>query len=63
MDNKILRDKVKYVRAFHGITYKHLADLLGVKQKSFYSWLRAEYDFSYDRAKELSVIIQKIEKG
>lgn len=31
MDNKILRDKVKYVRAFHGITYKHLADLLGVK--------------------------------
>ncbi len=55
-----LRYQVKLLKACQGITYKEISSYLDIKQKSFYSWLNGQYDFSYDTEKRLRFIIETL---
>ncbi len=39
MYDEVLRVEVKLIRAFYGIKYKEIADVLGIKPRSLYNWL------------------------
>lgn len=56
-DNQ-LRKEVKLLKALQGITYKEIAELLEIKQDSLYCWLKMYYDFSFEKKKRLSEIIE-----
>ena len=43
--DEYLRNECKYLKCYKGITYKQLADSIGIKQDSFYNWLKGYYDF------------------
>ena len=56
MDNK-LRQEVKLIKVYYNVSYKTLAEQLGIKTKSFYNWLHGEYDFSERTAEKLHEIL------
>lgn len=56
MDNK-LRQEVKLIKVYQNVSYKTLAEQLGIKTKSFYNWLHGEYDFSERTAEKLHEIL------
>ena len=57
-----LRNECKYLKCYKGITYKQLADSIGIKQDSFYNWLKGYYDFSYNRRIKLQYIISTLKE-
>ena len=59
MDNT-LRNEVKLLKVYKNVSYKDLAQLLGIKAKSFYNWLHGEYDFSDNTANKLHSICMEI---
>ena len=58
--NSFLRTECKLLKVMQGITYKELAELLEIKQDSFYSWLHGNYDLGIDRQMHLQDIISTI---
>lgn len=42
-----LRHEVKLLKAFNSISYKSIAEAIGVERSSFYSWLKGQYDFGF----------------
>ena len=42
-----LRHEVKLTKAFNNVSYKSIAEAIGVKRNSFYSWLKGQYDFGF----------------
>lgn len=52
MDNT-LRQEVKLLKVYKNVSYRQLAEQLGIKTKSFYNWLHGEYDFSERTANKL----------
>ena len=60
--NNELRKQVKLLKALQGITYKELAEYLGIKVNSLYSWLRGNYDFSEKRLSMLQNIITNLKE-
>lgn len=46
MENEKMRIRVRLLKARKNISYKAIADKLGIKQRSIYNWLRADYNFS-----------------
>ena len=56
MDNT-LRQEVKLLKAYKNVSYKQLAEQLGIKTKSFYNWLHGEYDFSERTAERLQNVL------
>lgn len=56
MDNT-LRQEVKLLKAYKNVSYKQLAEQLGIKTKSFYNWLHGEYDFSERTAERLHSVL------
>ena len=43
--NEILRKEVKLLKALQGVSYKEIAEeYLGIRQDSFYSWLKGYYN-------------------
>ncbi len=60
--NENLRREVRLTKALHGTTYKELADQLKVKKSSFYSWLKGQYDFSFQKQRELQTILSEIKE-
>lgn len=49
MTESTLRNEVKSLKAFSNVNYNSIANCLDVKISSFYSWLRGNYSFSYER--------------
>lgn len=60
MDDEVLRVEVKIIKTFYNITYKTIADELGIKQRSFYNWLAGQFDFSSRRKRQLKRYITMI---
>lgn len=57
MDQQI--KEVRLLKALHNISYTAIAAELGVKQNSFFSWLRGQYQFSPKRSAQLQKIIDR----
>lgn len=62
MNNTGLRGKVRALKAFHGISYKQLAEMLEIRQDSIYNWLGGKYEFSEEKEMKLRKIIDTMEK-
>ena len=60
--NETLRNECKYLKAFQDVSYKELAEFLEIPVSSFYSWLSANYDFSFERQQRLKYIIETIKE-
>lgn len=39
MEDEVLRIEVKLIKSFYDITYKDIAEVIGIKQRSLYNWL------------------------
>ena len=39
MNDEDLRKEVKMFKVIHNVSYKQIADELGIKQRSIYNWL------------------------
>lgn len=55
--NDKLRKDVKLLKALQGISYKEIAELLEIRQDSFYNWLKGYYEFGEERQHRLVEII------
>ena len=53
MNDEELRKSVKMFKVLHCITYKQIADDLGIKQRSMYNWLAGQFNFSSSRKRKL----------
>lgn len=53
MNDEELRQRVKMLKAIHNITFKKIADELGIKQRTIYNWLAGQFDFSSSRKRKL----------
>lgn len=60
--NEFLRKECKMLKAMQGVSYKELAELLEVRQDSFYSWLKGYYDYSDRRQLRLKEILDTIKE-
>lgn len=55
--NDKLRKDVKLLKALQGISYKEIAELLEIRQDSFYNWLKGYYEFGEERQNRLIEVI------
>lgn len=60
--DELLRNECKYLKCYKDISYKQIADQLGIKQDSFYNWLKGYYSFSYKRRVQLQYIISALKE-
>ncbi len=59
--NDKLRQKVKILKAMGQIdSYKEIAELLEMKNKSLYNWLRAEYELGEQKLGLLENIVNDL---
>lgn len=52
-------DEVRLLKVFHKVSYKSIADELGIRTNSLYNWMRGEYTFSKERQEALQRIINR----
>ena len=62
MNDDELRIKVKMFKASYNITYKQIAEELGIKQRSIYNWLNGGFEFSDRRKRQLNKYINSKEE-
>ena len=55
--NDKLRTEVKLLKALQGVSYKEIAELLEIRQDSFYNWLKGYYEFGDERQHRLLEVI------
>lgn len=55
--NDKLRNDVKLLKALQGISYKEIAELLEIRQDSFYNWLKGYYEFGEEKQHRLFDVI------
>lgn len=55
--NEKLRQQCRLLKALQGVSYREMAELLEIKQDSFYCWLKGYYDLGSDRQERLNEII------
>lgn len=55
--NDKLRKEVKLLKALQGVSYKEIAELLEIRQDSFYNWLKGYYEFGNERQHRLLEVI------
>ena len=55
--NDFLRKEVKLLKAFQGVSYKELAELLEIRTDSFYNWLCGYYNLGTKKQERLAEII------
>lgn len=60
--NDKLRKEVKLLKAFQGVSYKELAELLEIRTDSFYNWLCGYYNFGEERQERLLDIIDTLKE-
>ena len=53
MNDEDLRKEVKMFKVIHNVSYKQIADELGIKQRSIYNWLAGQFDFSSSKKRRL----------
>ena len=54
-----LRLEVKLLKVYNNIRYKELSEKLGIKSKSFYGWLKEDFNLSDENKRKLSLIISE----
>ena len=57
-----LRVEVKLLKALQGVSYKEIAEYLEVKQDSFYSWLKGNFEFGEEKELLLKEVITNIKE-
>lgn len=60
--NNQLRNDVKLLKAFQGITYRDFAEYLDINQGSLYLWLRGNFNLSYEKCMLLKNIIEDLKE-
>lgn len=60
MNDNQLRQKCKMIKALQNISYKEMAELLEIKQDSFYSYLRGNYSLGEVKHAQLEYIISTL---
>ena len=55
--NDKLRKEVKLLKALQGVSYTEIAELLEIRQDSFYNWLKGYYEFGNERQHRLLEVI------
>ena len=55
--NDKLRKEVKILKALQGVSYKEIAELLEIRQDSFYNWLKGYYEFGNERQHRILEVI------
>ena len=51
------------MKASQGISYKEIAEHLGIKQDSMYHWLKNHYDLSQEKERKLIHILDVLMEG
>ena len=59
MNQDLLRQKVKLLKALYGKNYKEISNKLGIKTNSLYNYLRGQYDLSDEKVFQLEAIIKE----
>ena len=54
-----LRLAVKQLKVYKDISYKELSEELGIKAKSFYGWLKEDFNLSATNKRKLDLIISR----
>ena len=54
-----LRNEVKGLKAYKNINYKALSEELGIKPKSFYGWLKEDFNLSSANKRKLELIVSR----
>ena len=62
MEDEVLRVEVRLIKSFYKITYKTIAEILGIKQRSLYNWLAGQFELSGQRKRQLRKYIEKIKE-
>lgn len=52
-------DEVRLLKALHKVSYKAIAEELGIKTNSLYNWMRGSYSLSQKRQEALQAIINR----
>lgn len=61
--NDFLRKEVKLLKALQGVSYKELAEeYLGIKQDSFYSWLKGYYNLGDEKQQLLYDVVNNLKE-
>lgn len=60
--NDFLRKECKMLKVLQGVSYKELAELIEVRQDSFYSWLKGYFNYGLNRQKRLKEIIELLKE-
>lgn len=60
--NDDLRKQVRLLKAIQGVSYKEIASYLEINANSLYNWLRADYDFSDRKQRDLQTIISTLKE-
>lgn len=63
ISDNALRNEIKLLKAFQGINYKDISQKLGIKQRSFYAWIKADFNLSSANKYKLSLIINEYKGG
>ncbi len=63
MNDEVLRNECKALKAFQNISYKQQAELLEVHYSSFHNWLKGYYSFSESRKRQLQKIINILKES
>lgn len=63
MNDDVLRNECRALKAFKDISYKKQAELLDVHYSSFHNWLHGYYSFSESRKRALKQVIDRLNKG
>lgn len=58
-----MRKEVKLFKAFYNISYTKLANIINIKQSSFYSWLKGNYNLSDKKLNLLKNFIIKTKEN
>lgn len=56
-----LRQNVRLLKVYKNVSYKDIAQRLGIRTNSFYNWLRGEYSFSQGTANKLKYIVAEMD--
>ena len=57
-----LRLQVKLLKATHDITYKEIAEMINIKPRHFYNWIRGTTNFTESKTEELRKLVAELNK-
>ena len=63
MNNCDLRTQVKELKCFQNVTYKKIAELLGITYGSFVNYLHGQYELGEEKNNKLQEIINELKEN